>query len=586
MTLSKRAVWALTVLGFAWGIALVPLLANSEFNDDRGLWIALDLVIGFGFVGTGAFAWLRRPNNPVGALMMGTGFAWYLSVGGLTEPSLPFTVGQAVSNLFVATAIHLLLAFPSGRLEQTVDRVVVGVAYVMTTVGTIVPMLFLDPVQHGCTTGCPENLLLVDANKSFFESWYDGISVCGTALLLSVLAILVARWREASPPLRRIVTPLFAAGAALMAGLAGLLVIGLIGVDDEVAYDTIYYATLIPFGLVPYLFLGSLARARMLRGGAVGGLVATIGETPGPGELRDALALALNDPSLELAYWLERRGEHVDARGRRIELPDPEDEDRAVYDVTLERARVGAIIHDPTVLEDPDLLDAVGGAAALALRREQLEHELRAKVQELEQSRARMIRFGMAERRRLERDLHDGAQQRLVSLALDLRLARDMVDRDPERAERVLDGAADELGQALEELRELARGIHPALLSDRGLDPAVETLARRAPLPVEVEAKLGDRVAEAVELAAYFVVSEALTNVAKYANASQAKVRVERSNGRVIVEVADDGVGGAEPRRGSGLRGLADRIAALGGMFEVDSAPGSGTRVRASIPCE
>jgi signal transduction histidine kinase len=584
MSVSKRVVWALAIVGFAFGIALVPLIASAPYDNDRGLWIALDLVIGFGFIGTGAFAWLRRPDNRVGALMLATGFAFYLAVAGFTDPALLFTIGQVASNLFVATAIHLLLAFPSGRLEQSVDRVVVGVAYFTTSVLAFVPTFFLDPAVYGCAD-CPTNLLLIDPNPALFESWYDGLGVVGIVILLSTLAILVARWREASPPLRRVIGPVFVAGGALMVGLTGLLVVALF--DSGATYtDTLFYATLIPFGLVPYLFLFGLVQARMLRGGAVGGLVATIGETPGPGELRDALALALNDPSLELAYWLERRGEHVDARGRRIELPGPEDEDRAVYDVTLERARVGAIIHDPTVLEDPDLLEAVGGAAALALRREQLEHELRAKVQELEQSRARMIRFGMAERRRLERDLHDGAQQRLVSLALDLRLARDMVGRDPQRAERVLDGAANELGQALEELRELARGIHPALLSDRGLDPAVETLARRAPVPVEVEAKLGDRVAEPVELAAYFVVSEALTNVAKYAEASQAKVRVERTNGRVIVEVADDGVGGAEPKRGSGLRGLADRIAALGGMFEVDSEPGSGTTVRASIPCE
>jgi signal transduction histidine kinase len=584
MSVSKRAVWALTVLGFAWGIALVPGIAASDFGEDRGLWIGLDLWIGFGFIGTGAFAWMRRPHNRVGPLMMATGFAFYLAVAGFTEPPILFTVGQTAGNLFVATAIHLLLAFPSGRLEQTVDRVVVGTAYVTTTVGALIPTLFFEPAAVGCAD-CPDNLLLIDSNPSFFESWYDGIGVCGIVVLLSTLAVMVARWREASPPLRRIVTPVFVAGGALMVGLAVLLGIALFD-SGETYTDTLFYATLIPFGLVPYLFLFSLVQARMLRGGAVGGLVATIGETPGPGELRDALAVALNDPSLELAYWLERREEHVDARGRRIELPGADDEERAVYDVTLDGARVGAIIHDPTVLEDPDLLDAVGAAAALALRREQLEHELRAKVQELEQSRARMIRFGMAERRRLERDLHDGAQQRLVSLALDLRLARDMVGQNPRQAEKILDGAADELGQALEELRELARGIHPALLSDRGLDPAVETLARRAPVPVQVEAQLGDRVPEPVELAAYFVVSEALTNVVKYANASQARVRVEQVNGRVVVEVADDGVGGAEPGRGSGLRGLADRISALGGNFEVDSAPGTGTRIRASIPCE
>jgi signal transduction histidine kinase len=325
--------------------------------------------------------------------------------------------------------------------------------------------------------------------------------------------------------------------------------------------------------------------------------VATIGETPAPGELRDALAIALNDPSLDLAYWLSEPKQYVDAQGRRMHLPGEDepagedvdtgvDQSRAVYHVRLDGERIGAIVHDPTVLEDPDLLDAVGAAAALALQREQLEAELRAKVEELEKSRTRMIRFGLAERRRLERDLHDGAQQRLVSLALDLRMARDMVRRDAAQAEHVLDSAGEGLSQALEELRELARGIHPALLSDRGLDPAVETLARRAPLPVEVEAKLGDRVPEPVELAAYFVVSEALTNVVKYSQASQARVRLERDNGRVLVEVADDGVGGAEPGRGSGLRGLADRISALGGRFEVDSSPGAGTTVRASIPCE
>jgi signal transduction histidine kinase len=197
-----------------------------------------------------------------------------------------------------------------------------------------------------------------------------------------------------------------------------------------------------------------------------------------------------------------------------------------------------------------------------------------------------MLAFGLAERRRLERDLHDGAQQRLVSLALDLRLARAAVRSDPDRADELLGGAADELSHALEELRELARGIHPAVLSDRGLDPAVEALAGRSPVPVEVRERLGERVDEPVELAAYFVVAEALTNVVKYAQATAAEVRVARENGSVVVEVADDGIGGADPGLGSGLRGLSDRISALGGRLEVDSSPGVGTTVRARIPCE
>jgi signal transduction histidine kinase len=189
------------------------------------------------------------------------------------------------------------------------------------------------------------------------------------------------------------------------------------------------------------------------------------------------------------------------------------------------------------------------------------------------------------ERRRLERDLHDGAQQRLVSMALNLRLARSRLRQDPEAADELLDGAGGELDAALEELRELARGIHPALLTARGLDAALETLVRRSPVPVEVDALPGERLPEAVELAAFYVVSEALTNVAKYSGASHARVSVERENGRLMVEVADDGVGGADPSGGSGLRGLADRLAALEGRLDVASQPGHGTTVTARIPC-
>jgi signal transduction histidine kinase len=193
--------------------------------------------------------------------------------------------------------------------------------------------------------------------------------------------------------------------------------------------------------------------------------------------------------------------------------------------------------------------------------------------------------LGLRQRRRLERDLHDGAQQRLVSLALTLRMAREKLDSEPGEAGRLLDRSREELDEALKELRELARGIHPAVLSDRGLGAAVEALASRAPLPVEVGALPGERLPEQVELAAYFVVSETLTNVAKHASAKQASVAVGKTNGRLAVEVSDDGVGGADVELGSGLRGLTDRLAAIRGRLEIESNPGHGTTVRASIPC-
>jgi signal transduction histidine kinase len=210
--------------------------------------------------------------------------------------------------------------------------------------------------------------------------------------------------------------------------------------------------------------------------------------------------------------------------------------------------------------------------------------ERKRQEEELRHSRKRLLQAGDAERRRLERNLHDGAQQRLVSLSLALRLAQAKLKADPDAASKLLSGASEELAQALEELRELARGIHPAVLSDRGLSAALEALAGRAPLPVEVLAP-EERLPPPVEAAAYYVVSEALTNVAKYAQASAVGVRVTRLNGSAVVEVADDGVGGADPLNGSGLRGLADRVEALDGRLHVESAPGRGTVIRAEIPC-
>jgi signal transduction histidine kinase len=575
----RRALWAVAGAGLLLLAVQIDLIATSDFAPDRGLWVALDVVIGGGFVGVGLFAWMRRPDSRVGALMVGAGFAWFISVFNYTEPALLFSVGLLFSNLFVAPAIHLLLGFPAGRLGTRLDRWLVAVTYLTVTVGFVPIALTYDPAIAGCP--CPENLFLAESQPSFARTWFDVLDVVGIVILLAVLGRLVSRWRRATPPMRRVVTPLFASGALLMGMLAALLAADLARIELD---QTAYYVALIPFGLVPYLFLGSLVRARMLRGGAVGELVAGIGATLAGRGLRDALARALNDPSLELAFWLPDSGAYVDPEGQPLELP--RSEDRATSDVTLDGRRVAVLIHDPLLLEDRELIEAVGAAAALALEKDRLEAELRAKIGELRESRSRMVSFGLAERRRLERDLHDGAQQRLVSLALDLRLARDSVRADPGRSEELLEGAAEELERALAELRELARGIHPAVLSDRGLDPAVAAIADRAPLPVEVVGRLGERIQESVELAAYFVVSEALTNVAKYARAERATIRVARENGRVLVEVADDGIGGADPQRGTGLRGLADRIAALGGRLDVGTRPEGGTLVRAQIPCE
>jgi signal transduction histidine kinase len=561
-------------------VIVAAVVLTSDHTDLRGAVTVLGLTIGWGFIGTGLFAWARRPDNSLGSLMTATGFAFF--VAGLSSSNIPavFTVGAFLSSLYIVTTMHTLLAAPHGRLSPG-DRRIVIAAYLLVTVGVLPLYLFFDPSSE--CANCPDNVFLIEHSQSLVDIASIAINLVGVVIVALVLRSLIRRWRAATRAERRLYTPMYAAGVALMIALIGNLMLQSANSDSKAA-DVAFVISLVPFALVPYLFLGALVRARLLQGGAVSDLMTRLADPPRPGGLRDAVADALEDPSLELVYWLPERQRYVDFRGRDYELPD-DDPRRAVHAVTRDEQCIAAIIYDATLPEAESHVQAVGAAASLALFNERLEAELRAKVDELRASRERMLRIGLEERRRLERDLHDGAQQRLVSMALNIRMARARLNEDPLAADKLLESAGAELDSALAELRELARGIHPAVLTDRGLGTALETLASRAPVPVELAELPEERLPEAVELAAYFVVAEALTNVAKYADASHATVEVARENGRVLVEVADDGVGGADPDGGSGLRGLADRLAVLEGRLEIDSERGRGTTIRARIPC-
>jgi signal transduction histidine kinase len=582
MTSLRRALWALAAVGVAFGLAVLALILTSDMADPPAAWGAAALIVGWSYIGVGLFAWGRRPDNRLGMLMAGTGFAWLVAASGFSDLPLVFTLGNVLGSVFFAVAVHLLLAFPSGRLQSRTERWIVGSTYALTTVAVFPLWFFADPQSLDCND-CPDNVLLVHDNETLVTVIGTILNLVGAALVAAMVVVLVRRWLGATPSQRRFLVPVYSAGVAVAIVLIVSVVLNAGGLDSG-ATDAVWIAAMVPFGLVPYLFLGTLVRARVIQSGAVSELVARLSETPRPGELRDALARALRDPSLELAFWLPGDERFVDAAGRPVELPGP-GSGRAVTKVKRDDGYVAALVHDPVLDEQRGHVDAVCSAASLALENERLDAELRAKVEELRASRERMLSVGLEERRRLERDLHDGAQQRLVSTALNLRLARERLRDEPESAEALLSSAGDELDAALEELRELARGIHPAVLSDRGLATALEALAHRAPLPVELEALPSERLPEAVELAAYFVVAEALTNVAKYAYASHAKVSIEQENGRVVVAVEDDGVGGADPARGTGLRGLADRLGILEGRLEVDSELGRGTTVTARIPC-
>ena len=580
----RRALWGLAGAAFIFGLVDLALILTSDFAPLPGVFETLGLIIGWGFVGVGLFAWARRPENRVGMLMTARGFAWLVAGLGLSDVGLLFALGNAFGAVYFATAIHMLLSAPTGRLQTAGERRLVAIAYLVT--GLVVPLLnlFVVPARDYDCTDCPENVLLISSN---FETAVDVVglvvNLIGLLLVVFTLVSLIQRWRRASAPERRLYAPLYWSGVVLMITLMATLVLQSTTKSGD-GQGVVITISLIPLAVMPYLFLASLVRARMFQTGAVGDLIARLGEAPRPGELRDALAEALDDPSVELVYWLPEDQRFVDARGARFELPE-DGSDRAVTKVERDGDCIAAIVYDATLQDARSLVRAVGAAAGLALQNERLDAELRAKVGELRSSRERMLRIGLEERRRLERDLHDGAQQRLVSMALNMRLARAKLRADPDGAEQLLSGASDELEAALAELRELARGIHPAVLSDRGLDTALENLAHRAPVPVELNSLPGERFPEAVELAAYFVVSEALTNVAKYAGATHAVVGLERHNSRLVVQVSDDGVGGADPEEGTGLRGLADRLAVIEGRLEIESERGRGTTITARIPC-
>jgi signal transduction histidine kinase len=577
----RKALWGLAGAGIAFGLIDVALILTSDHVDVRGAWATAALFVGWGWIGTGLFTWSLRPDSSVGPLMTATGFFWFVSLMGASNVPALFIAGAMLSSVYFVTAIHMLLTASDSRGLSPGDRRIVIVGYILVTVGTFPLALFFDPAEQ-CER-CPPNPVLVAENETFFNVWNTLISLIGLAVIVAVLRSLILRWRRATRPERRLYAPVYAAGVALMIAVIAQLALQTSG-SDGTALDVVFIIGVIPFGLVPYLFVASFVRTRMAQGGAVSELMTQLAEAPRAGGLRDSLADTLEDPTLELVYWLPEKETYVDFRGRPYELPE-HDPHRAVHEVSRDGQCVAAIIYDATLRGAEPHVRAVGAAASLSLQNERLDAELRAKVDELRRSRERMLRIGLEERRRLERDLHDGAQQRLVSMALNIRLARAKLNEDPLAADQLLESAGEELDSALEELRELARGIHPAVLSDRGLGTALETLAHRAPVPVELAELPEERLPEAVELAAYFVVAEALTNVAKYANASHATVEVARENGRLVVEVADDGVGGADPDNGTGLRGLADRIAVLEGRLEIDSERGRGTTIRAQIPC-
>jgi PAS domain S-box-containing protein len=692
--LNRRAAFALAiVVALAEATGAVVLVVASHHEPHKVTQLTLALTAGLSFVTAGLVAMARRPENRTGVYLAAVGYLWFLGALGDANDDTVYTVGALFGSLAFIPFTALVLSFPTGRLVPRPDRLIVRLtaAFIL-----LYPPLLLIFDRHPSSCHSCGNSVVVLYQSSTVESIMEAVDTAiVVALVGAVAAVLVRRFHGATPASRRILTPVYAASVAALA----LLVLGnLVSNFSTGVADALAPVFLICFAAVPFAFLYGILRSHLARG-SVARLVVAIGEGR---PLRDAIADALGDPSVELAYAVAEGG-FVDRDGRRFALPAP-GSGRSATTVEQDGRRIGAIVHDDSLLEEPELTTSVAATVALALDNERLEAELRAQYdflttivdtapsllvsldaegrirnlnpatvaatgyrdeeevrgryfwdvfidadereamitrfhaaapdhppaeyenifvntrgerrviawrsapvvddtgallrivaggldvtqrklqeEELRASRTRLVAAGDEARRRLERNLHDGAQQRLVSLSLALRLAQSKVDEAPAESKEILAQASDELALALEELRELARGIHPAILTDRGLAAALESLAARAPLPVALTAP-ETRLPAPLEAAAYYVVSEAIANVVKHADATAVEVSVTTPDGLVVVSVADDGRGGADPSSGSGLRGLGDRLAVLDGRLRVESRDGGGTRVVAEIP--
>jgi signal transduction histidine kinase len=550
----------------------VLALANGEV-DHVGVRVFLNDWLAVNYIGAGLIAWWRRPDSRFGLLMVAAGFVNFLGTLDWSTSDVLYTLGVALDLLPPLLFLHVFLAYPSGRLVARRERAIVAGAY---AVG-----LGLGLARMVLGGAGPGNLIEIVREPRAVEVLLDVELLGVSAFCLAGIGVLAARrWGSGRAPRRPLgqLVDSFAVGLAMIAALLSSIVF--VGSPDEVAaIETVRRATFFVVGLAPIAFLIGLLRSRL----AVGPAIVSLGAEAARGDLVAALRTALRDPSLEVAYWVPDYHTYADLDGRGIELPTTAGRATTLIDRD-DGTHVAALIHDVSLRDEPELLDAVSAAAGFALENARLHAELRARLEELKGSRTRIIEAAQTERQRLERDLHDGAQQRLVALSLELGLLEQRFERDVE-AKAALDQTRREVTESLRELRELAQGIHPAVVTGHGLAVALKTLAARAQVPVRLSVDLDGRLPERQEVAAYYVVAESLTNVAKYARASSAAVDVRQADGRLVVEVVDDGVGGADTRAGSGLRGLADRVEALGGRLRVWSPAGGGTRVEAEIPC-
>jgi signal transduction histidine kinase len=538
-------------------LGIYAALVGVLIEDALTLPIPVHIAIGWSFVGAGIVAIRRSPGNRTGLLMCAAGVVWFGKDFDWIGSDLTTRLDVLASNLFIAVVAHILVVFPEGRARTSIQRLLVWAAYALATAGY--PISLIGPTAA------------------------DAVDAIAALVALGVIADLVRRWRLATAPGRRALAPVVWTGPFVVAVVISLLVLDAGGPWPGPVEDAAHWAALV-FAALPLAFLAGLLRMQLHRG-AVADLVVRLSGPLTPDELQRALAQALGDDYLRIGYWLPAEGRYVDAVSDSME--PHEGPGRRLTFLQHDHEPLAVLEHDASLDEERGLIEAVAAAARLALENARLQAELRAQLGEVRASRARIVAAGVAERRRIERDLHDGVQQRLLAIRLSLRLLHGQLvgERQPAaEVEELLHEAEQELAETVDELRTLARGLHPAVLADEGLGAALEALARRAAIPVTLAALPSRRLPPQIEAVAYFVAAEAVANATKHAEATELKLSACETGDVLVVEITDDGIGGAAIAPDGGLAGLSDRVAALNGALVVNSPPGSGTQLRAQIP--
>jgi signal transduction histidine kinase len=537
----------------------------------------LGLIAGFALVLAGLVVSFRRSWTLVGNLTLLADFAWFapVCVGWQGGSPLVRSLGMLGAGFTFPLLVHAALAYPNGRVQTTAGRVVVGAAYVEAVLAALGLALFRDPFfDPNCWANCTDNsflLLSLPRVARAIETTDRWFAVAAGA---AFVAVCIARLVRNSGPGRRALLPV-AMPAMLFAGGITAHAIALQRVPKEDPSDPIFFSTFVIMSAAVTLFAAGLLWGSVnmrLQRRAVARIVTSLGDAPPPGSLESALARAVGDPQLRIAYWLTNTQRYVDANGQPVAEPIAAP-GRATTALVRDERRVALVSHAAAL---PEIESEMGAAVRLALENERLQAEGLAQLEELRASRTRIVETGDAERRRLERDLHDGAQQRLLAVSYEIRLARAAAEEHGDvETSSFLAAALDGVQAALDELRELAHGIYPAILGEAGLATALATLADTAPLQLEITDVAEERYPSPVETGAYVLVVEALDNAATR-GATHATVTAVRDNDQLVVTVEDDG-----SERTSAMVQLDDRVGALGGRLVVGSMT-----LRATIPCE